>query len=395
MARYPKLSDEQQGALRHATAGNGVAIIEGAAGTGKTYVLAAVKEAYERQNYTVIGAALAGVAADGLRDGAGIKDSRTIAKLLLDIRNGTTTLTDKSLVIIDEATLVATKQVAELIQAAGRAKIVLIGDSRQLQSIDAGGAFQAIRDEVGSSKLTTVIRQRSEWQREAAKHFAEGNAAAGLKAYRDHDLLRVTPTRRASIRRLIGDWMRLTKSQDDSLILCGTNVDAVIINRLCQQARLRKGELGQKRIEVHGEHFHVGDRVLFTKNSAKQAVRNGNIGTITALNLLRQELSVTLAHGRKVVIPLKHYSHIKRGYCVTSHKAEGKTVEQAFVLLGGSMQDREISYVQTSRSRGDTRLYCDTEDGELKDLIRQMERSHQKELGISVMKQARTIKQAR
>jgi ATP-dependent exoDNAse (exonuclease V) alpha subunit len=158
---------------------------------------------------------------------------------------------------------------------------------------------------------------------------------------------------------------------------------------------LDRGELGKKRIEVAGELFHIGDRVLFTKNSAKHSVRNGNIGSVTALNLLRAEMTVALPGGRKVVIPLKRYSHIKHGYCVTTHKGQGKTVENAFVLLGGTMQDREISYVQTSRSRGDTRLYCDTEDADLKDLVRQMEKSHQKELGTTFMNQAKSIKQKR
>jgi conjugative relaxase-like TrwC/TraI family protein len=392
----PNMSAEQKVSLEHATSGNAIAVIEGDAGTGKTYLLSAVREAYERSGYTVLGAALAGVAADGLRDGAGIKDSRTIAKLLLDIRRGETRLTGDTVLILDEAAMVGTRQLAELIRAAsGRAKIILAGDTKQLQSIEAGGAFKAIGDEIGSSRLTDVIRQRDEWQRQAAKHFAAGDPAAGLKAYRDHGLLRVTPKRKAAIRMLVGDWMRLKKSQENSLIFCGTNLDAVTINRLCQKARLGRGEIGKKRIEVGGEMFHLGDRVLFTKNWAKLAVRNGNIGTVTAINLLRREITVSLGDSKNVVIPLKRYSHIKHGYCVTTHKGQGKTVENAFVLLGGTMQDREISYVQTSRSRGDTRLYCDTEDTELKDLIRQMERSHQKELGTTIMNQAKSIKQSR
>jgi ATP-dependent exoDNAse (exonuclease V) alpha subunit len=172
-------------------------------------------------------------------------------------------------------------------------------------------------------------------------------------------------------------------------------LDAVTINRLCQKARLDRGKLGKKRIEVGNERFHLGDRVLFTKNSSKHSVRNGNIGTVTAINLLREEMTVSLGDSKSVVIPLKRYSHIKLGYCVTTHKGQGKTVESAFVLLGGTMQDREISYVQTTRSRGDTRLYCDTEDAELKDLVRQMEKSHRKEMGTTIMNQAKSIKQRR
>ena len=204
-----------------------------------------------------------------------------------------------------------------------------------------------------------------------------------LDAYHQHGLLSVSKTRQEAINKLVADWKQLTKSQEDTLILCGTNVDATTINRLCQAKRLEAGELGKTKIKVGTEFFHAGDRVLFTKNASELAVRNGNIGTVVSINRLREQITVDLGNGASVTVPLKDYDHVKLGYCATSHKGQGKTVETCFALLGGNMQDREISYVQASRARGDTRLYADSEHGELKDLARQMATSHQKVLATT------------
>jgi conjugative relaxase-like TrwC/TraI family protein len=219
ISKRPKLSDEQQAALRHATKGERIALIEGDAGTGKTYLLDALREAYEQEGYTVLGAALAGVAADGLKAGANIKESKTVARLLMDLKpqpvtpsashgkdfssahqmarygelvhKPRTTITAKTLLVLDESAMIGTRQLSELIKSVYKAggKVVMVGDSKQLQSIETGGAFKAIRDSIGSSRLSKVIRMREEWQRQAAKDFSEGNAAEGLKAYQDHGLL--------------------------------------------------------------------------------------------------------------------------------------------------------------------------------------------------------------
>jgi conjugative relaxase-like TrwC/TraI family protein len=408
------MTEEQRVALRRATRGSAVAVIEGAAGTGKTFLLDAVRAAYEDAGYTVIGAALSGVAADGLKEGANLKESKTIAKLLLDLKPGRigpktfhgkrfsglgamakyaekvrrpkTVLSQKTVLILDEAAMISTKELSDVVKAVHRAggKCIMVGDVRQLQSIEAGGGFAAIRDSVGSSKLTQVIRQREEWQRDAAQSFAEGRATEGLKAYRDHGLLFTEKTRSKAISKLVADWKRETTRQEESLIFCGTRADAKTINRMCQKELLEAGKLGRGKINFGGKCFHVGDRVLFAKNDRTLGVRNGNLGAVVGVNLLREQIKIQLDRGKAVVVPLKEYEHLEHGYCVTTHKGQGKTVERAYALLGGSMQDREITYVQTSRARGDTKLYTDTEDVELEDLTRQMEKSHEKELATTV-----------
>jgi len=89
--------------------------------------------------------------------------------------------------------------------------------------------------------------------------------------------------------------------------------------------------------------------------------------------------------GRLAVIPLSDFKNVSLGYAVTTHKAQGVTVDRAFVLLGGPMQDRELSYVQASRARTETRLYADRETAgdNLVDLTRAMQRSRPKILALA------------
>jgi ATP-dependent exoDNAse (exonuclease V) alpha subunit len=98
-------------------------------------------------------------------------------------------------------------------------------------------------------------------------------------------------------------------------------------------------------------------------------------------------LTVKLDRGKLVMVPIKDYAHLKLGYALTTHKAQGATTENAYVLLGGPSQDRELSYVQASRARGTTRFFLGTlEAGEdLRDLCKQMERSRQKDLSHDLL----------
>jgi ATP-dependent exoDNAse (exonuclease V) alpha subunit len=102
------------------------------------------------------------------------------------------------------------------------------------------------------------------------------------------------------------------------------------------------------------------------------------------MNGIKNTMSIKLDDGKKVCIPIKGYAEIKLGYAVTTHKGQGMTVKNSYILLGGSCQDREMSYVQLSRARDLTKLFIDKfEAGDNnRDIIAQMNRSNQKDLAI-------------
>ena len=118
-------------------------------------------------------------------------------------------------------------------------------------------------------------------------------------------------------------------------------------------------------------------------------VANGNIGTITKIDQKNRLLSVKLDSGSEVRIDTQKYDHIKLGYAVTAHKSQGGTFENSYLFVGGNgLEDKEISYVKASRAKETTRFFMDKEiAGEgLKDITKQMEKSHAKDLASTIAK---------
>lgn len=416
------LSDEQKKALRHVTeAKNSIQVVSGMAGTGKTSTLKSVREAFEKEGFNVIGACLSGKAAQGLEEGAGIK-STTLAGLIgapglgypgiLGVRpvaaleENPSRLRDaafefipplepvrlppKTVLVVDEAGMVGTRQMERLTEEALKAgaRLVLVGDERQLQAIEAGGPFASLGNRFGRATLTGIQRQREPWAREAVKMFAEGQAIAALREYACRGLVSVAEDRDDAMQALMRAWKgEGAANPKDHLILASTNHESATLNRMAQVQRTLTGALGKQAVSVGGSDFHFGDRVLFTRNSKRYGVQNGSLGTVIGVDTRHECLTVKLDGGRLALISVKDFPHLQLGYALTVHKAQGLTTQHAYVLLGGPSQDREISYVQASRARGDTRFFVNKlEGGEaFRELHKEIERSRQKELAHDLL----------
>jgi conjugative relaxase-like TrwC/TraI family protein len=417
-----RLNDEQKKAVRHLTQSSGqIQVVSGMAGTGKTSMLRAVREAFEKEGFEVIGACLSGKAAQGLEAGAGIK-SCTVAKLIGipefgyrgDLEKGfldtvkhhahqlgraalgkktwkeeRIRLTSKSVLVIDEAAMLGTRQMEKLTEkalAAG-ARLILVGDERQLQAIDAGGPFASIGARLGRVTLTDIKRQLEPWAREAIRKIAFGEGREALREYASRGLVSVTESRQDAMQALVRAWKREgAANPKDNLILASTNAESTTLNRMAQTQRMLAGQLGKQALAIDGSELHRGDRIVFTRNSKQYGVANGSLGIVTEVDAKRQILTVRLDHGRHVLVPVKDYGHLKLGYSLTTHKSQGATTENAYVLLGGPCQDRELSYVQASRAIKSTRFFLDKlEAGEdLEKLCQQIERSRQKDLAHDI-----------
>lgn len=364
IGRRPFLHPEQVAALRHLTCGTGrLRVIDGLAGTGKTTLLAAAREAWEGGGWRVIGAALAGQAAQGLQAGSGIP-AATVHRRLLDLDAGRLVLTDRTVLVVDEAGMIGTRLLARVAVHARRADtlLVLVGDRRQLQSpVEAGGGFAAIGGRVGRAELAHITRQRERWAADAVRAVVAGNPMPALRAFADRGLLTVAEDRTAAACALAADWAAAGGVKDpvNHLILAGTNREAAVLNAHCRRERWRAGLLGGPSVRLDTVEFAAGDRVLFTRNSRPLGVTNGSLGTVCRTDPGRSLLVVRLDSGAVVAVPLADYPHVRPGYAVTTHKAQGATAAHAYVLAGGPMTDRELAYVQLSRAREGTRVYTD------------------------------------
>ncbi|MBY5538446.1 Ti-type conjugative transfer relaxase TraA [Rhizobium leguminosarum] len=391
-----RLDPEQVDAVHHVTGDSGIAAVVGLAGAGKSTLLAAARVAWEGEGRRVIGAALAGKAAEGLEDSSGIR-SRTLASWELIWANGHETLHRGDVVVVDEAGMVSSQQMArvlKLVEQAG-AKVVLVGDAMQLQPIQAGAAFRAITERIGFAELAGVRRQREEWAREASRLFARGETEKGLDAYAQQGHLVEAGTRAETIDRIVADWSEARKQAieasvlkgndgrlrgDELLVLAHTNQDVKRLNETLRSVMSDAGALGENRAfqtERGGREFAAGDRIIFLANArflepraprlGPQYVKNGMLGTVVSTGDKRGDalLTVRLDNGRDVVISEDSYRNVDHGYAATIHKSQGATVERTFVLATG-MMDQHLTYVSMTRHRDRADLYAAKEDFEAK-----------------------------
>lgn len=372
---YACLSDEQVRAVSHLAGPGAVSVVIGHAGAGKSTMLAATREAWESSGHKVYGGALAGKAAQGLTESSGI-DARTLASWQRSWERGFSLLEHGDVFVLDEAGMVGSRQMAQLVGEVTKAgaKLVLVGDSEQLQAIGPGGAFRAIHERIGAIGLEDIRRQSKDWQRWASADFASHNTSSGLKAYdRAGALHFVEGGGAAACEAVVGTYMQRRGNSvypgrygQDILVMAHRRKDVAQLNAEIREACKIRGWIGDPDapeqvcfVETREglREFVVGDRFLFLENDRDLGVKNGMLGTVSAAgaNLLR----VTLDDAATTVsIPLERYRAFDHGYATTIHKAQGATVQHAMVLASETM-DRHLTYVAMTRHKDSVALFAD------------------------------------
>jgi Ti-type conjugative transfer relaxase TraA len=359
------LSGEQSDALGHITDGRDLGVVVGHAGTGKSAMLGVAREAWGAAGYEVRGVALSGIAAENLESGSGIA-SRTIASMEHGWGQGRDLLTTRDVLVIDEAGMVGTRQMERVLSHATEAgaKVVLVGDIKQLQSIEAGAALRSIHERHGGAEIGEVRRQREDWQRDATRHLANRRTGNALEAYRSHGMVHAAQTREQARDDLIDRWDRDRQASPGRtrIILTHTNDEVRALNESARKRMRAAGDLGNEvrvTVERGDRGFASGDRVMFLQNERGLGVKNGTLGTIEQVSA--QSMTVQTDHGRSVRFDLKDYNRIDHGYAATIHKAQGMTVDRIHLLATPGM-DAHSGYVALSRHRDGMELHYGRDD---------------------------------
>lgn len=383
---------EQADAVRHVTGDDAIAAVVGFAGAGKSTLLEAANHAWVADGRRVLGAALAGKAAEGLQQSSGIA-SRTLASWEHAWAKDRDLLAKGDVLVIDEAGMVSSKQMARVVAAVkdAGAKLVLVGDAMQLQPIEAGAAFRAITERIGYLELGGIRRQKDAWAQEASRQLARGQVRAALHAYRAHGAIREPADRADAAREIVADWM-LARSEigakaaaegkslrgDELLVLTHTNADVFTLNQGLRAGLAEQGALTDARTvltERGKREFAVGDRMIFLKNAifeeplaprlGRQHVKNGMLGTVVATMGLAGEalMRVRLDTGAEVAFGAETYRNVDHGYAATIHKSQGVTVDRVFVMATKTM-DQHLTYVALSRHRDHVTVYAPKSDFE-------------------------------
>lgn len=364
------LDEEQQAVVRHVLeSGHGIDVLVGEAGTGKTYTLSAIKRIYENAGYRIAGAAVAARAAHELQEGAGI-ESGTLAAMLNELdRYGSDSLSrGRTVLVIDEAAMIGTRDLAKLLDHAERAnaKVVLVGDDGQLPSIDAGGVFRGLADRLGSARLTTNRRQVDEREREIVQMFREGRAAAALEACSNHGRLVVGHDAEETRRAMIATW-RAHPSETKVSMIAQRRSDVYQLNRLAQLARVADGDIEGEGLTAGHYEYAIGDRVLCRRNDRGLHVINGDYGRVIAVDYEHSKLTVAKDDGEVVELPKWYVSDTESfqlGYAVTAHVAQGMTSDVNLVL-GSDNLFREAGYTAMTRGRLSNTMFVTAAEFEL------------------------------
>jgi hypothetical protein len=315
----------------------------------------------------VLGAALAARTAAGFETATGIS-STTVTRLLGETE-ATGGLASGTVVVVDEAGMVGSRQLArvsDLVEEAS-GKLILIGDHHQLAEIDAGGLFAALTARLPAVELIENVRQEHEWERTALVELRGGSVDRAVAMYKRHDRISIAATSGDAINDAVENWYRDVQDIGDpsEVLLIGHRNTTV--DQLNRRARSLVGEarlLDGPALDVNDRTFQAGDRVVCLKNRTRVGVLNGDLATITAIDVERRAVTLRLDRTDQAVTVPSWYlddGHFDWGYAITGHKSQGATARRAHTVAGDGV-DREWIYVTMSRGREANTIYLTDPD---------------------------------
>lgn len=291
-----------------ATSPNSVNGIQGVAGSGKTTALHTFGELVTQRGYRVVGLAPSHSATRALRE-SGL-EAQTLQSWLAD-RTAAEALNARTILVVDEAGLVGNRDLLSTLERTEKsgARVLLVGDTRQYQSIAAGRAFAQLQQQgMATARMTEILRQRDGQLRQAAKLSVDQPA----RALRCLDVREVAdPAER--YRTIAQDYAGLSRAERDAtLILTGTNAARVELNNAVRDALKNQGEIARAgaSIEVFQrqdltaaeqkrlDRYQLGDAVLFQKAYRSLGVQRGEIYRVSAIR--GDHLIARSQDGRKI-----------------------------------------------------------------------------------------------
>ncbi len=370
--KFKTLNEEQKLAVKVATNKFGLVIVEGKAGTGKTVIFDQVRDIYEKSGKTVEGICFTGRAAKELQNNSNI-NTKTIHSWL-----GQREFTQNSILVVDEAGLIGSRQLSKILEQAEKNnnKVIIVGDPKQLQPIEAGGPLYMIDKRLArenpecSSTLVNIMRQKKEWMKEAVKLASVGAVKQSLEAYSKEKKIDFYKTPQQARAQLINDYIKenINQGQEEvkaAAIITNRISDVNMINKEIREQLKEKGVVKEKGIVLETPEklmeISVGDKIMFTKNNYSESlqVRNGQVGQITSINEEKKTFVIETQEGVKKSIDTNQYKNLDYGWAMTTYKAQGITVGRAYVYCYSKDPNasQQSTYVQISRAKEETKLY--------------------------------------
>lgn len=380
------LSPEQQEALSHILLGtSGMRVLRGRAGTGKSFVLAAVAKIAIDSGINVIGLAPTHKARIDLANN-GYTQNDTIKGMLFKLHNGKFYLPQRSLIVVDEAGMIGNDDYLELLRVAAkqRCNVISSGDEKQLTSVKRGGMFEVFAEKYGSKLLYDIKRQDSAWGRNVAIAFASGEAFTGVHILQKENRIAQSLNKESSIELLIRDWVDSPELLSDKIILAVKNEDVDILNTRAREILKGNKTLSGIEFGIKGRSYMRGERILITQTNKDLDLTNGDLAEITYASKEKFTIKVhnTSEGVKEVSFNPSKYHGFSHGYATTVFKSQGASINSVFVFHDGFAGIRN-SYVALSRNIKELKLYTNqVATQNLNHLIKQL--STDKEISSSL-----------
>jgi conjugative relaxase-like TrwC/TraI family protein len=364
LERLPSLgADQVEMAARLAGSGAGVECVEAAPGTGKTTALGVYVAACRQAGIRVVGCAPSARARDELRLGARIDSCHTVDRLLLDLARSP--LEPGSTIILDEASMCGSRKLARLLDhaAASRSKVVLVGDTRQLSSVDAGGGFRGLMARLGAHRLLENRRQVEPWERAALHDLREGRVRPAMTAYAGHGRLHLGDREDLMVQ-MVDDWWD-ARAAGEAVMQASSWRDVTELNDRARERLAEAGLVERDGLDVRGVTVGVGDQVIVLRNAYALGVINGTLGNVTAIDRDHGDICLRTIEPepREVRLPAAFCNapgrrRLALAYCRTIFKSQGSTYRGAsFTLAGDDTIHLEAVHVAMSRATAANHLY--------------------------------------
>jgi AAA domain len=381
--------DQAAAALSVLTDGRRVSVINAPAGSGKTWVLAAAGRAWAAAGLgRVIGITPSQSARNTLA--AGVPECYNAAQFLGHLpgrrgARGPIRLRPGDLVLMDEASMTANPDLADVIaQAADSgAKVILAGDTQQLQAVENGGGLSLLADGLGFVQLAEPVRFRECWERAASLRLRDGDTSV-LAEYDQHARVRGGDPEQM-MDAAAADYLALSLDGTDVLLMAADHALRRELSRRIRDDLIRLGAVaaGPAVRIADGTQASAGDLIICTRNDHTiqagepgRALANGDLLRIEAVTpaglIVRRALDADPATGQRQwtdrTFLYQHFGDAELGYAVTDHVAQGRTVTAGLAVITGT-EDRQHAYVALSRGTDTNRAYVFTVSPKLADPV--------------------------
>ena len=379
LKQFGTMRDEQRRAFDRATGGEGLALIDGKAGTGKSYTIAAIRTAYQGAGYRGLGLAPTNAVARDMQ-GDGFTEARTIHSALFALKNDKDRWNKKTVVMVDEAAMIGTRLLGDLIARADQsgAKLVIVGDDRQLSSIERGGLFAELVQRHGAATLEDVVRQSGS-HKAAAEMLSRGEFAEGVALLDKLGCIVRNNHQDESRAALVEKWKSDTTEAPEKrrFVFAYTNDDVLGLNAELREIRKQRGELGEDRefMTKDGKlNFAVRDLLIFSTTDKRKGIDCGAVGTIEKIDGQSITVNMDGKKERLLTFSADEYESFCHAYAGTIYKGQGKTLDEVYLYHTKQWKDK-ASYVALTRHTDNVALFVSTEvTRDTADLARQMAR---------------------